>query len=178
MATKTKEPKIVIEREYIVPLRKAWLKVPYSKRANKAAKAIKEFMVQHMKDYDRNLDNVKIDIYLNNELRYRGMKKPPAKIKVIAKKYDDGIIRVELVKLPTHLEFAKAREEKKGKKKEKKTDKEEKKEEISEEKKEEAKEKEEASKEENLEIAKVQAKENKHVSKEKKVMTHRKSLAR
>ena len=80
-----------LEREYVIPLRREWLKVPEYKRANKAVKAIKEFLVRHMKVYDRDLRKVKIDILLNNELRFRGMRKPPARIKVKAKKKDNGI---------------------------------------------------------------------------------------
>ena len=65
------ESKIILEREYTIPLRKEWRKVPEYKRANKAAKAIKEFMVRHMKNYDRDLKKIKIDILLNNELRVK-----------------------------------------------------------------------------------------------------------
>src|SRR3989344_5780857 len=106
---KIKEPKVVLEREYIVPLRKGWLKVPKYKRANKAVKTLKEFIARHMKLYDDDLRNIKIDIDLNNEIRFRGMKKPPAKIKVKAKKFEDGIVNVELVNIPAHIKFAKLR---------------------------------------------------------------------
>ena len=185
-------PKIVIEREYIVPLRKEWLKVPEYKRANKATKALKQFLAQHMKVYDRHLRKIKIEQDLNNEIRFRGMKKPPAKIKVNAKKYDDGIVRVELVNIPVHVKFERLREEKKKAKLEKKVKvKEEKKvepgvEELAEdraepptkEEAEEAEEKQEASKEEHLELAKQQAKVMKHTSKEKPVTIKRKALSR
>ncbi len=107
------EPKVTIEREYIVPLRKGWLKVPKYKRANKAMKTLKEFIAQHMKVYDRDLRKIKVDQLVNNEIRFRGMYKPLAKIKVKVKKYDTGIVRVELVTLPAHVKFAKLREEKK-----------------------------------------------------------------
>src|SRR3989344_3578475 len=94
---KIKEPKVVLEREYIVPLRKGWLKVPKYKRANKAVKTLKEFIARHMGIYDRDLRKIKIDIILNNELRFRGIKKPPIKIKVKAKKYDNDEVFVQLV---------------------------------------------------------------------------------
>ena len=58
-------PKQILEREYIVPLRKGWLKVPDYKRANKAVKTLKEFLVKHMKVYDRDLRKIKIEIDLN-----------------------------------------------------------------------------------------------------------------
>ena len=90
MAKKEIEPKIILEREYIVPLRRGWLKVPMYKRANKAVKTLKEFMVQHMKVYDRDLRKIKVDIYLNNEIKFKGMRKPLAKVKVKAIKYKGG----------------------------------------------------------------------------------------
>jgi len=110
---KQTEPKIILEREYIVPLRKEWLKVPEYKRASKAVKALKQFIAKHMKIYDRDLRKIKIDQILNNEIRFRGMRKPPAKIKIRAKKYDNDIVRVELVDIPAHVKFAILREEKK-----------------------------------------------------------------
>src|SRR3989344_36990 len=130
MAKKEIEPKIILERKYIVPLRKGWLKVPKYKRTNKAVKTLKEFIARHMKVYDRDLRKIKIDIVLNNEIRFRGIKKPPAKIKIRARKFDDGIVRVELVEIPKHIEFARLREMKKTqaknkvdeKKKERKTE--------------------------------------------------------
>jgi ribosomal protein L31E len=185
MADKKKsEPKIVLEREYTIPLRREWLKVPMSLRGKKAIKAMKEFLVRHMKVYDRDLRKIKIDIYLNNEIRFRGMRKPPCKIKVLAKKYDDGIVKVDLVKLPEKIRFEKLRADKKKKKveekvEEKKEEKVEKKEEKFDEKKVEAdlkeivesKEKEETSKEESLKISEEQAKEQKHTTKIQKPET-------
>jgi len=109
MADEKSKRKIVLEREYVVPLRREWLKKQKYKRATKAVKALKEFMVQHMKVYDRDLRKVKIDIYLNNEIRFRGMKKPLAKVHVKATKYDDGIVEVKLITLPKHIEFEIAR---------------------------------------------------------------------
>jgi len=192
MAKKPVEPKAILEREYIVPLRKEWLKVPEYKRANKATKALKQFIAKHMKVYDRDLKKIKIDQILNNEIRFRGMRKPPAKIKVKAIKLDTGIVRVELVNLPPHIKFQKLREEKKKSELSKKTKaKEEQKkateeatkpEEKKEGESEESKEKQAASRDEGLKIAKEQAKEMKHVSKEQKVgkqiQSQRKALAK
>ncbi len=179
---KKTEPKIILQREYIVPLRQEWLKVATYKRATKAVKALKQFMVKHMKIYDRDLRKIKVDITLNNELRYRGMKKPPAKIKVKAIKYDNDTVRVELVDIPAHIKFARLREEKSKAKPDKKVLKEEKietKEDAKDEKKEiEAREKEQASKEESLKLAEGQAKEQKHISKDSKVIMPRKTLSR
>ncbi len=112
MAKKDTAPKMEYEREYIVPLRKGWLKVPSYKRGNKAVKTLKEFIARHMKVYDRDLRKIKVEVDLNNEIRFRGMTKPPAKIKVKAKKFDNDTVSVELVDLPKHIEFKRKREEK------------------------------------------------------------------
>ncbi len=188
----TKEPKITLEREYIVPLRKGWLKVPKYKRGNKAVKTLKQFIARHMKLYDTDLRMVKVDMLLNNEIRFRGMEKPPAKIKVRAKKFEDNIIRVELVDLPEKVKFKKLREEKKKAEIEKKveekqivkkqveeqTKKDDKKEEGDEKKEEETKEKKDSPKDDGSKLAKDQAKEQKHVSKSKNVQVQRKALSR
>ncbi len=181
---KQTEPKIILEREYIVPLRKEWLKVPEYKRASKAVKALKQFIAKHMKIYDRDLRKIKIDQILNNEIRFRGMRKPPAKIKIRAKKYDNDIVRVELVDIPAHVKFARLKQEKeKADIKEKAKPVEpveeiEKPEEPKPEETKETKEKKEASKEESLAKAKMQAKEQRHTSKAKQVQVHRKALSR
>ncbi|NCN98652.1 hypothetical protein COU62_01730 [Candidatus Pacearchaeota archaeon CG10_big_fil_rev_8_21_14_0_10_35_219] len=103
------------EREYVIPLRKEWMKKPRYKRTRASVIGIKKFIAKHMKVPDRNLDKVKLDVYLNNEIWFRGSKKPPAKIKVIAKRVDDKII-VEHAELPDKWTFAKARHEKRHKK--------------------------------------------------------------
>src|SRR4030042_1263229 len=184
MAKKDAEPKIVLEREYIIPLRREWLKVPEYKRANKAVKAIREFMIRHMKVYDRDLDKIKIDKILNNEVRFRGMRKPPIKIKVKAKKYDDGIVRVELAEIPPAIKYKIEKERKqkeeatKEKQKKKPEKKEEKKEEkVTEEKEEEKKEKKESVVEAGLMQAKQEAKQMGHVAgKQKQPTAHRMAL--
>jgi len=112
MAKKETAPKMEFEREYIVPLRHGWLKVPVYKRANKAVKTLKEFIARHMKVYDRDLRKVKVETDLNNEIRFRGMRKPPAKIKVRAKRFDNDTVTVELVDIPKHIEFKRIREAK------------------------------------------------------------------
>ena len=184
MAKKQAEPKIVLEREYIVPLRHGWLKVPKHKRAMKAVKTLKEFIAQHMKVYDRDLRKIKLDIDLNNEIRFKGMRKPLAKIKVKAIKYDTGIVRVNLVDIPEKIKFKRLKELKKlepvKKKAEIKSTEEKKKEEKPSEKKKketkleeiakekDIKEKEAASMEETQKLAKEEAKKQKHVSKDNK----------
>jgi ribosomal protein L31E len=107
------EPKVELEREYVVPLKKGVLNVPHYRRAKKAVRVLKEFMVRHMGVRDRDLKKVKVDINLNNEIWFRGIKKPMNKIKVKAKKVD-GIVYVELAEIPEVVGFKLAREKKKS----------------------------------------------------------------
>ena len=103
------------EREYTIPLRRSWNKVPRYKRANKAIKTIKEFLVRHMKIRDRDLDKIKIDRYLNEYIWYKGIRKPPAKIKVKVTMEGD-IVRAELAELGTKYEFKKSKLERRSQK--------------------------------------------------------------
>lgn len=113
---KSKQKNESNSREYIIPLRVKWRKVPRYKRANKAIKSIKEFLARHMKIYDRDLNKIKLDKYLNEFVWFKGIRKPPAKIKIKAlrDKTKDGteIIYAELAELPEKLRFKKLREEK------------------------------------------------------------------
>lgn len=111
----TEEKAKTIVREYVIPLRREWLKMPEYRRAGRAAKAIKKFIARHMKVPERDTDKVKIDIYLNHEIWARGVRNPPSKIKVRATKYED-LVKVELVEMPGHLKFLKLRHEKQHKK--------------------------------------------------------------
>jgi large subunit ribosomal protein L31e len=97
----TAETKKTLEREYIIPLRKFWLRAPKHKRAKKAIRVIKEFLAKHMK---AEFDDVKVEKWLNNEMWRKGITSPPAKVKVKVTKDEKGIVRAELVDLP---EFAK-----------------------------------------------------------------------
>lgn len=99
------------EREYTIPLRHRWNIVPTYKRANKAVKAIREFLVRHMKIRDRDLSKIKIEKSVNEMIWMRGIKHPPARIKVKAIKEGD-IVRVEAVEMPTNIKFKKLKEEK------------------------------------------------------------------
>lgn len=99
------------EQEYVIPLRGKFRHVARYKKTPKAVKTIKEFIARHMKIYDRNLNKIKLDKYLNEFLWARGIKNPMHKIKVLAKKEGD-IVKVELIDLPDKLKFKKLREEK------------------------------------------------------------------
>jgi large subunit ribosomal protein L31e len=104
-----------IEREYVIPLRPKWKNVARYKRANKAVKTIREFLVKHMKIRDRDLDKVRIDKLLNEYVWQRSIRHPPTKIKVKAIKEGDKII-VQLAELPENLKFKKIRLENRDKK--------------------------------------------------------------
>jgi large subunit ribosomal protein L31e len=178
---------IILQREYIIPLRREILKVPAYKRARRAIKAIKAFIAKHMKIEDREVKKVKIDRWLNEEIWFRGIKKPPVKIKVIAKKYLD-YTTVELAEIPQIVKFRIDREKRQkekieGKKKEEKKEekpaeevKEAEKTEEEKEKKEDMKEKKAAVKEAGLEQAQKAAKQVKHLDVDKKVRPHRMAL--
>ena len=179
-----------LEREYVIPLRNKWKRVPRYKRANKAIKAIKEFLARHMKIRDRDLKKIKIDKYLNEEVWFRGIKKPPARIKVKAIKEED-IVKVELSEMPKKLKFKKSREEKReqkateiaeGKVKEAEKEKTEKSEDKKEKetKKEEAKEKKSAVVESTQKMEKELSKKTKHETKQSKQpkRQQRKALAK
>lgn len=96
-----------LERVYNIPLRNEWLKAPSYKRAKRAISAVRAFLMHHMKS-----ETIKIGRQLNLAVWERGIKHPPHHIKVTAIKYDDGVVRAELVGFP--VEEPK-KEEKKGK---------------------------------------------------------------
>ena len=102
----------ILERSYNVPLRKQWLKVPKYKRAQRAVKALRQFLYRHMKTDD---DNLKLGPYINEFIWQHGMRNPPHHVKVNAHKQDDGIVLVELDGKPM-IELKK-KEEKKEKSK-------------------------------------------------------------
>ncbi|MFC1682150.1 50S ribosomal protein L31e [Nanoarchaeota archaeon] len=112
MAPKTKTTKQEkLEREYVIPLRAKRKVVPRYKKTPKSIKTVKEFLVRHMKIYDKDLNKIKLDKYLNEYLWARGIKNPPHKVKVKAIK-EGEFVRVELVDYPDKLKFKKIREDK------------------------------------------------------------------
>ena len=100
-----------LEREYIIPLKKSYLKVARYKRTSKAIKTIKQFIAKHMKVEDRDVSKVKLDPYFNNDIWFRGKTNPPTKVKVKAVK-EGGIVKVDFVEIPDRVKFAKARHDK------------------------------------------------------------------
>ena len=95
-----KDEDIVEERFYTIPLRNAWLS-PRKKRAPKAARIVKSFVLKHMKvrlaaDEDEEPEKLVIDNEVNEKLWSRGIEKPPRKIKVRVIKDNEGVVTVLL----------------------------------------------------------------------------------
>lgn len=82
---------MALERTYIIPLRRGWLKAPRYRRAKKAVNTIKEFLVRHMKSED-----VRLMPDLNLEVWKHGMKNPPSRVKVNVSKDDKGVVKAQL----------------------------------------------------------------------------------
>jgi len=133
---KEKESKVLLERVYNVPLRKEFQKAPEYVRTKKAVKALRKFLLKHMK-----AKQIKIGRYLNLELWKQGIRNPPHHVKVNCIKHEDGLVYAEIVGAPKEeIKEPEKKAEKRGKKEEKKQEAELKIEEIKEEKKEESKE--------------------------------------
>lgn len=91
-----------MERRYVIPLRKEFLKVPKYLRTRKAIKAIQKFIARHMKT-----DDVRIGKYLNLQVWTKGNRNPPHHVEILAEEIthkDKGketkFVRVELVGAP------------------------------------------------------------------------------
>lgn len=79
-----------LERSYVIPLRKGFVKVPKYYRSKRAINQIKDFISKHMKSED-----IKIGKELNEYVWKHGIKNPPGKVKVKAIK-DGNTVTVEL----------------------------------------------------------------------------------
>jgi len=82
------EPRIVEEREYTIPLRRAWI-APRWKRTPRAVRIVRAFIQRHMKP-----ERVVISPELNELMWSRGIKKPPRRVRVRAVKDEDGVVTV------------------------------------------------------------------------------------
>ncbi len=105
------EKKAVLERDYIIPLRKGFLKAPRWKRAKKAVSTLKSFVARHMKAKE-----VKVGKYLNEEIWEHGIKNPPHKVKVHCTKDEEGVVTAESVNAPKEVKELKKPEMKQAKK--------------------------------------------------------------
>ena len=124
-----------------------------------------------MKVEDRDLNKVKIDPYLNNDVWFRGRTQPPARVKVKATK-EGGIVSVTFANMPEIVGFEKAKIERRHKpseaKKPKSSAKDDSKEETSAQEVKEEKEKEVSAAIQKEAQAKMESKEFKHALKEPK----------
>jgi len=66
---------------------------PRSKKAPKAVKEVRDYIASHMKAKP---EDVWIDQKLNERLWGQGIMKPPARIRVKAVKFEDGLVEVSL----------------------------------------------------------------------------------
>lgn len=124
----------IIERVYIVPLRKGFRETEEYRKTKKAVATLKAFLKRHMKQEDDK--KIRIGKNLNKELWKHGIKNPPAKVKIVVIKEDDGTVKAELFGFkyehkkkdktakPEKGSIAEKLEAVKGKKKEDKDDKE------------------------------------------------------
>ncbi len=85
-----KKVEIVLKRNYVIPLLKAYAK-PAKKRAAKAVKMVRAFASRHFKTSE---DNVKVSEKINEFINARGSKKPPKKLKVLLTKDKEGTVTV------------------------------------------------------------------------------------
>ncbi|MFA6888901.1 MAG: 50S ribosomal protein L31e [Candidatus Woesearchaeota archaeon] len=86
-----------IERTYTIPLRREYLKAPKYRRTEKASRALRDFLVKHMKSED-----VKVGKFLNEFLWMHGMKNPPHHVKVNVVKME-GTVYAELFGKPLKI---------------------------------------------------------------------------
>ncbi|MDD5133416.1 MAG: 50S ribosomal protein L31e [Candidatus Nanoarchaeia archaeon] len=70
-----------LERNYVIPLRKGFLKVPIYKRTKRAISEVRKFIIRHMK-----VEEVKICANLNHFLWAKGCTNPPTRIKIKTRK--------------------------------------------------------------------------------------------
>ena len=102
---------MTIERIYIIPLRREWLKAPKYRRAKKAVTGVKDFLIRHMRATP---ETVKLGIHLNEEIWKHGMKNPPSRVKVNVIKDDKNVVTAELFgfEMPKATEKKEKKEEK------------------------------------------------------------------
>jgi large subunit ribosomal protein L31e len=96
------EEEIVEERIYTIPLSKAWIGPP-RKRAPRAMRIIKSFLIKHMKlekreegEEEEEPKKLIISNEVNEKVWSRGIEKPPRKVRVRAAKDKEGNVTVYL----------------------------------------------------------------------------------
>ncbi|MDH7477516.1 MAG: 50S ribosomal protein L31e [Candidatus Bathyarchaeota archaeon] len=93
---------MVEERIYTIPLGKAWIGPP-RKRAPRAMRIIKSFLIKHMKlekkvegEEEETPKKLIITNEVNERIWSRGIEKPPRKVRVRAAKDKEGNVTVYL----------------------------------------------------------------------------------
>jgi len=98
------EEEIVEERTYTVPLSKAWI-MPPSKRAPRAMRILKSFIIKHMKlekrteaeeGEEEEPKRLVVSNEVNERIWSRSIEKPPRKLRVRAAKDKEGNVTVYL----------------------------------------------------------------------------------
>ncbi|NYZ75383.1 50S ribosomal protein L31e [Candidatus Micrarchaeota archaeon] len=87
-----KKREIVLERNYVIPLIKAY-ETTQTSRGNKAVKMTKAFLARHMK---AGAGKIKLDPALSAAVFARGSKRPPKKLRVNASKDKEGLVWAKL----------------------------------------------------------------------------------
>ncbi len=80
------------EQIFVIPLR-ITKSVPRTKRSPRAIKAIKDYVVKHMRVDE---EDVWIDPMVNEEIWKRGIQNPPKNLRVKALKLEEGEVEVSL----------------------------------------------------------------------------------
>jgi large subunit ribosomal protein L31e len=81
-----------IDREYTVPLSRAWI-APRYRRTPRAVNILKEFAQRHLKSSE-----IKIESSLNEQLWEKGITQPPRRVTVRMTKDEDGLVTISLPK--------------------------------------------------------------------------------
>ena len=81
------------ERIFTIPLSKC-KNLPRTKRAKVAMEMVRSYVGSHMKVPEK---DVWVDASVNNRIWFRGLKKPPSKIRVKAIKFEDGLVEVSVL---------------------------------------------------------------------------------
>lgn len=99
-----------LERNYTIPLRRNFVKVPKYLRSKRAISHIKAFIVRHLKVAE---DDIRLGKNLNEQVWMHGIKNPPGKVKVKAIK-DGDRVTVELEGFEYKVEKVQLEKEEKG----------------------------------------------------------------
>lgn len=84
------EEKIVLEREYVIPLKKVYFRQRRG-RAARAIRLIRDFVRRHLK-----VEKVVISQKLNEYVWSRGVEKPPRRVRVKVVKTEEDEAKVDL----------------------------------------------------------------------------------